>query len=61
MYSLSLHAFSIPVPGIPASLKVIGSNVDSLTLQWEPPHERNGRLTGYTLKYQPGAYPSNPS
>ncbi|KAM9496583.1 neuronal cell adhesion molecule-like isoform 3-T5 [Clarias gariepinus] len=41
------------VPGIPASLKVIGSNVDSLTLQWEPPHERNGRLTGYTLKYQP--------
>ncbi|XP_053092763.1 neuronal cell adhesion molecule a isoform X16 [Pangasianodon hypophthalmus] len=40
------------VPGRPAFLKVVNSNLDSLTLEWGPPHERNGRLTGYTLKYQ---------
>ncbi|MCJ8736073.1 hypothetical protein PDJAM_G00254670 [Pangasius djambal] len=40
------------VPGRPAFLKVVDSNLDSLTLEWGPPHERNGRLTGYTLKYQ---------
>ncbi|XP_060770601.1 neuronal cell adhesion molecule a isoform X1 [Neoarius graeffei] len=40
------------VPGKPSFLKVINSNQDSLTLAWGPPHERNGNLTGYTLKYQ---------
>ncbi|XP_060743096.1 neuronal cell adhesion molecule a isoform X6 [Tachysurus vachellii] len=40
------------VPGRPAFLRVVDSNPDSLTLEWGPPHERNGRLTGYTLKYQ---------
>ncbi|XP_053496981.1 neuronal cell adhesion molecule a isoform X2 [Ictalurus furcatus] len=40
------------VPGRPAFLKVTRSNLDSLTLEWGPPHERNGRLIGYTLKYQ---------
>ncbi|KAK3558838.1 hypothetical protein QTP86_028724 [Hemibagrus guttatus] len=40
------------VPGRPAYLRVVDSNPDSLTLEWGPPHERNGRLTEYTLKYQ---------
>uniref|UniRef100_A0A665X4B5 Neuronal cell adhesion molecule n=1 Tax=Echeneis naucrates TaxID=173247 RepID=A0A665X4B5_ECHNA len=42
------------VPGIPTSLVVTNSNSDSLTLEWSPPHDRNGHITGYTLKYQPG-------
>ncbi|GAA6223960.1 neuronal cell adhesion molecule-like isoform X8 [Lates japonicus] len=41
------------VPGAPTSLVVTNSNQDSLTLEWSPPHDRNGRITGYTLKYQP--------
>ncbi|XP_039988696.1 neuronal cell adhesion molecule-like isoform X2 [Xiphias gladius] len=41
------------VPGAPTSLIVTNSNLDSLTLEWSPPHDRNGRITGYTLKYQP--------
>ncbi|XP_037398427.1 neuronal cell adhesion molecule-like isoform X13 [Pygocentrus nattereri] len=39
------------VPGQPAFLRVTDNNLDSLTLEWGPPHEKNGRLTGYTLKY----------
>ncbi|XP_031724937.1 neuronal cell adhesion molecule-like isoform X19 [Anarrhichthys ocellatus] len=42
------------VPGAPTSLVVTNPNLDSLTLEWSPPHDRNGRITGYTLKYQPG-------
>ncbi|XP_070762983.1 neuronal cell adhesion molecule-like isoform X5 [Enoplosus armatus] len=41
------------VPGAPTSLLVTNPNLDSLTLEWSPPHVRNGRITGYTLKYQP--------
>nr|XP_019934676.1 PREDICTED: neuronal cell adhesion molecule-like isoform X13 [Paralichthys olivaceus] len=41
------------VPGAPTSLIVTNSNLDTLTLEWSPPHDRNGRITGYTLKYQP--------
>ncbi|XP_036375972.1 neuronal cell adhesion molecule-like isoform X16 [Megalops cyprinoides] len=41
------------VPGPPAFLKITNPNLDSLTLEWGPPLDRNGRLTGYTLKYQP--------
>nr|XP_020515558.1 neuronal cell adhesion molecule-like isoform X7 [Labrus bergylta] len=41
------------VPGAPTSLLVTDTNLDSLTLEWSPPHVRNGRITGYTLKYQP--------
>ncbi|XP_036374073.1 neuronal cell adhesion molecule a isoform X14 [Megalops cyprinoides] len=41
------------VPGRPAFLRVVNVNLDSLTLEWEPPVEHNGRLTGYTLRYQP--------
>ncbi|XP_072528298.1 neuronal cell adhesion molecule-like isoform X9 [Salminus brasiliensis] len=40
------------VPGRPTYLRVTDSNLDSLTLEWGPPHEKNGHLTGYTLKYQ---------
>uniref|UniRef100_A0A8C2KYC7 Neuronal cell adhesion molecule n=1 Tax=Cyprinus carpio TaxID=7962 RepID=A0A8C2KYC7_CYPCA len=29
-------------------------DLDSLMLEWGPPYERNGRLTGYTFKYQTG-------
>lgn len=41
------------VPGPPTSLVVTNRDLDSLTLEWSPPHVRNGRITGYTLKYQP--------
>ncbi|XP_075998262.1 neuronal cell adhesion molecule-like isoform X13 [Genypterus blacodes] len=41
------------VPGMPSSLIITNPNLDSLTLEWGPPHDRNGRITGYTLKYQP--------
>ncbi|XP_034542290.1 neuronal cell adhesion molecule-like isoform X2 [Notolabrus celidotus] len=41
------------VPGAPTSLSVTNTDLDSLTLEWRPPHVRNGRITGYTLKYQP--------
>ncbi|XP_061106890.1 neuronal cell adhesion molecule-like isoform X8 [Conger conger] len=41
------------VPGLPARLKVTSVNLDSITLEWEPPYEHNGPLTSYTLKYQP--------
>uniref|UniRef100_A0A3Q3JRR3 Neuronal cell adhesion molecule n=1 Tax=Monopterus albus TaxID=43700 RepID=A0A3Q3JRR3_MONAL len=47
--------FEMPegVPGRPTSLSVTNPNLDSLTLEWSPPHDRNGRITGYTLRYQP--------
>lgn len=41
------------VPGPPTSLIVTNPNLDSLTLEWSPPHDRNGHITGYTLRYQP--------
>ncbi|KAJ8262275.1 hypothetical protein GJAV_G00164570 [Gymnothorax javanicus] len=49
------HHFETPegVPGLPAVLRVTNINLDSLTLEWEPPVEHNGVLTAYTLKYQP--------
>nr|XP_029490788.1 neuronal cell adhesion molecule isoform X10 [Oncorhynchus nerka] len=40
------------VPGRPSFLRITNPNLDSLTLEWGPPYDRNGRLTGYTLKYQ---------
>uniref|UniRef100_A0A3B4ZZ76 Neuronal cell adhesion molecule n=1 Tax=Stegastes partitus TaxID=144197 RepID=A0A3B4ZZ76_9TELE len=47
--------FKMPegVPGPPTSLLVSNPNLDSLTLEWSPPHDHNGHITGYTLKYQP--------
>ncbi|KAM9753321.1 neuronal cell adhesion molecule-like isoform 2-T2 [Menidia menidia] len=39
------------MPGPPSSLVVTNPNMDSLTLEWNPPHEHNGHITGYTLKY----------
>lgn len=41
------------VPGPPAFLKVIDQSLDSVTLEWGPPEQNNGRLTGFTLRYQP--------
>ncbi|XP_044041647.1 neuronal cell adhesion molecule a isoform X4 [Siniperca chuatsi] len=41
------------VPGPPSFLNVINPSLDSLTLEWGPPMNNNGRLAGYTLKYQP--------
>ncbi|XP_074534313.1 neuronal cell adhesion molecule isoform X16 [Halichoeres trimaculatus] len=41
------------VPGAPTSLLVTNTDLDSLTLEWSPPHVHNGRITGYTLTYQP--------
>uniref|UniRef100_A0A674MZ97 Neural cell adhesion molecule L1 n=1 Tax=Takifugu rubripes TaxID=31033 RepID=A0A674MZ97_TAKRU len=40
------------VPG-PPFLNTINRSLDSLTLELGPPLQRNGRLLGYTLKYQP--------
>ncbi|XP_056137618.1 neuronal cell adhesion molecule-like [Lampris incognitus] len=40
------------VPGIPSFMRVTNPKLDSLTVEWGPPHEHNGRLTGYTLRYQ---------
>lgn len=45
-------------PGPPSSLTVSSISLDSLTLDWDPPHDRNGHITGYTLKYQPGGWAS---
>lgn len=42
------------VPGPPSFLNAINPSLDSLTLEWGPPIQNNGRLAGYTLKYQPG-------
>ncbi|XP_033930952.1 neuronal cell adhesion molecule a isoform X7 [Pseudochaenichthys georgianus] len=41
------------VPGPPSFLNVVNPSLDSLTLEWGPPRNNNGRLAGYTLKYQP--------
>ncbi|XP_037317754.1 neuronal cell adhesion molecule a isoform X15 [Pungitius pungitius] len=41
------------VPGPPSFLNAINPSLDTLTLQWGPPTNNNGRLAGYTLKYQP--------
>uniref|UniRef100_H3DMD5 Neural cell adhesion molecule L1 n=1 Tax=Tetraodon nigroviridis TaxID=99883 RepID=H3DMD5_TETNG len=41
------------VPGRPSFLNIINPSLDSLTLEWGPPLQHNGRLVGYTLKYQP--------
>ncbi|XP_078021504.1 neuronal cell adhesion molecule a isoform X8 [Epinephelus lanceolatus] len=41
------------VPGPPSFLNVMKPSLDSLTLEWGPPASNNGRLAGYTLKYQP--------
>ncbi|XP_048864599.1 neuronal cell adhesion molecule-like isoform X4 [Brienomyrus brachyistius] len=40
------------VPGPLAFLRFTNINLDSLTLEWSPPLQRNGHLLGYTLKYQ---------
>ncbi|XP_051975219.1 neuronal cell adhesion molecule-like isoform X11 [Xyrauchen texanus] len=50
----SVQRFETPegVPGVPSYFRVSGSDLDTLTLEWGPPHERNGHLTGYTLQYQ---------
>ncbi|XP_008314026.1 neuronal cell adhesion molecule a isoform X2 [Cynoglossus semilaevis] len=40
------------VPGPPSFLNVVNPSLDSLTLEWGPPKTNNGRLAGYTLKFQ---------
>ncbi|XP_055087899.1 neuronal cell adhesion molecule a isoform X1 [Periophthalmus magnuspinnatus] len=51
----SSKTFETPegVPGPPSFLNVVNPGLDSLTLEWGPPQHKNGRLSGYTLKYQP--------
>ncbi|XP_008277133.1 neuronal cell adhesion molecule a [Stegastes partitus] len=46
------------VPGLPSFLNVVNRGLDFLTLEWGPPKNNNGRLAGYTLKYQPVNYTS---
>ncbi|XP_077357012.1 neuronal cell adhesion molecule a isoform X24 [Festucalex cinctus] len=41
------------VPGPPSFLNILNPSLDSLTLEWSPPLNKNGRLIGYTLRYQP--------
>ncbi|XP_064878411.1 neuronal cell adhesion molecule-like isoform X5 [Oncorhynchus nerka] len=40
------------VPGPPSFLRITNSNLNNLTLEWGPPNDHNGHLTGYILKYQ---------
>ncbi|XP_028304755.1 neuronal cell adhesion molecule a isoform X8 [Gouania willdenowi] len=40
------------VPGKPSFLEVTNPSLESLTLEWGPPINKNGHLAGYTLKYQ---------
>ncbi|XP_013981256.2 neuronal cell adhesion molecule isoform X12 [Salmo salar] len=40
------------VPGRPSFLRITNSNLNNLTLEWGPPNDLNGHLTGYILKYQ---------
>ncbi|KAI4881613.1 hypothetical protein NFI96_026823 [Prochilodus magdalenae] len=49
------HKFETPegVPGPPTSLRITNPNLESFTVEWDPPVDVNGRLTGYLLKYQP--------
>ena len=47
--------FWFSVPGSPSFLNVLNPGLDSLTLEWGPPTNNNGRLAGFTLKYQPGS------
>uniref|UniRef100_A0A8C7XWN3 Neural cell adhesion molecule L1 n=1 Tax=Oryzias sinensis TaxID=183150 RepID=A0A8C7XWN3_9TELE len=53
--SSSNQTFETPegVPGPPSFLNVVSPGLDSLSLEWGPPVNNNGRLTGYTLRYQP--------
>ncbi|XP_034433542.1 neuronal cell adhesion molecule a isoform X13 [Hippoglossus hippoglossus] len=41
------------VPDPPSFLRILNHSLDSLTLEWGPPMNNNGRLAGFTLKYQP--------
>ncbi|CAN9508247.1 unnamed protein product [Ophioblennius macclurei] len=41
------------VPGPMSFVKITNPSLDSLTVEWGPPEQNNGRLAGYTLKYQP--------
>ncbi|XP_009298414.1 neuronal cell adhesion molecule a isoform X29 [Danio rerio] len=41
------------VPGPPTNVNIRNLNLDSLLVEWTPPLEDNGHLTGYLLKYQP--------
>uniref|UniRef100_A0A8C1QG45 Neural cell adhesion molecule L1 n=1 Tax=Cyprinus carpio TaxID=7962 RepID=A0A8C1QG45_CYPCA len=59
VYSLEVTAFNSRGEGpssVPQRFETPegSKNLDSLTLEWGPPHERNGRLSGYTFKYQTG-------
>ncbi|XP_036066058.1 neuronal cell adhesion molecule a isoform X16 [Oryzias melastigma] len=51
----SNQTFETPegVPGPPSFLNVLSPRLDSFSLEWGPPANNNGRLTGYTLRYQP--------
>uniref|UniRef100_A0A7N8X3L4 Neuronal cell adhesion molecule a n=1 Tax=Mastacembelus armatus TaxID=205130 RepID=A0A7N8X3L4_9TELE len=48
-------------PGPPSFLNIINPSLDSLILEWGPPLNNNGRLSGYTLKYQPVSAVNNTS
>ncbi|XP_076007347.1 neuronal cell adhesion molecule-like isoform X1 [Genypterus blacodes] len=48
------------VPGPPSFMNVVNPGLDTLTLEWGPPLNNNGRLAGYTLKYHPGNTTSEP-
>ncbi|XP_078098195.1 neurofascin homolog (chicken) a [Mustelus asterias] len=41
------------VPGKPTSLRIRQPDLESITLQWTPPRDPNGIITGYTIMYHP--------
>uniref|UniRef100_A0A8C2Q9B6 Neuronal cell adhesion molecule n=1 Tax=Cyprinus carpio TaxID=7962 RepID=A0A8C2Q9B6_CYPCA len=53
-YKVQISSRHVTFPSAPSFFKVSTFDLDSLMLEWGPPYERNGRLTGYTFKYQTG-------
>ncbi|XP_072886745.1 neurofascin homolog (chicken) a isoform X10 [Hemitrygon akajei] len=41
------------VPGKPASLRIRQPDLETITLQWTPPRDPNGIITGYMINYHP--------
>ncbi|KAF3859567.1 hypothetical protein F7725_021966 [Dissostichus mawsoni] len=56
LYNLTIRVLNSKGEGPPSPSKnfeTLKEVLDSLTLEWGPPMNNNGRLAGYTLKYQP--------
>ena len=52
MFLFINHTF-LAVPSPPLNLKAQNVTSTSVTITWEPPQNRNGRLQGYEVSYTP--------